>query len=440
MLVLLLACGPAGDRTDILYGQDPESPHSLRVVTLAPNLAELVFAAGAGSTLVGVSAYSDYPHEVAALPLIGDAFVVDQELLALIKPDILLAWQSGTPRHVVDRLSSRGYRVEVIRTRTLEDIALALEHIGELTGFNETAANAAAEFRQGLVALAERHSEADHISVFYQIQTRPLYTLSGDHYISELIGLCGGQNIFSDLNNLAPLVAVEAVIERNPEVLLVSSDSGENALNVWDQWPDLAAIRFGNRYVIQADHIGRPTPRILLAGEALCKALQQGRINRGKNTAMNNGTETVIIRDAKQNDWQNVRQLLDEAGLPVADLSPEQLVDFLVAERPGTGQSETLAIIGLQRFDEVGLLRSLVVSQGDRNSGLGRRLVSALEANACCAGVNNLWLLTIDAERYFESLGYKMMSRDSAPESIRNTAEFSDLCPDGAFLMRKVIG
>ena len=155
---------------------------------------------------------------------------------------------------------------------------------------------------------------------------------------------------------------------------------------------------------------------------------------------MNNGTETVIIRDAKQNDWQNVRQLLDEAGLPVADLSPEQLVDFLVAERAGTGQSETLAIIGLQRFDEVGLLRSLVVSQGDRNSGLGRRLVSALEANACCAGVNDLWLLTIDAERYFESLGYKLMSRDSAPESIQNTAEFSDLCPDGAFLMRKVIG
>ncbi len=283
-LISLLACGPAGDRTDTLYSRDPESPAGLRVVTLAPNLAELVFAAGAGSTLVGVSAYSDYPDKVAALPVIGDAFVVDQELLALIKPDILLAWQSGTPEHVVDRLSNRGYRVEVIRTRSLQDIALALEQIGELTGFADSAANAAAEFRQGLAALADRFSDADPISVFYQIQTRPLYTLSGDHYVSELIGLCGGQNIFSDLINLAPLVAVEAVIERNPEILLVSSDSGENALNIWDQWPDLAAIRFGNRYVMQADHIGRPTPRILLAGEALCNALQQGRINREKYT------------------------------------------------------------------------------------------------------------------------------------------------------------
>jgi amino-acid N-acetyltransferase len=155
---------------------------------------------------------------------------------------------------------------------------------------------------------------------------------------------------------------------------------------------------------------------------------------------MKNGPETIIVRDAKQSDWPDVRQLLAGAGLPVADLSSEQLVDFLVAERPGTGRSETLGIIGLQCFDQTALLRSLVVIEADRRSGLGRRLVSAVEANACCAGVKDLWLLTIDAERYFESLGYKMMSRESAPDSIRNTQEFSGLCPDGAYLMRKVLG
>ncbi len=154
---------------------------------------------------------------------------------------------------------------------------------------------------------------------------------------------------------------------------------------------------------------------------------------------MKNGSETIIVRDARQNDWRGVRQLLDEAGLPVADLGPEQLVDFLVAERPGTNQSETLGIVGLQRFNQTALLRSLVVSEHDRKSGLGRRLVTAVEANACCAGVKDLWLLTIDAERFFESLGYKMMSRESAPNSIRDTQEFSGLCPDGAYLMRKVL-
>ncbi len=154
---------------------------------------------------------------------------------------------------------------------------------------------------------------------------------------------------------------------------------------------------------------------------------------------MINGSETIIVREAKQNDWQNVRQLLDEAGLPIADLGPEHLVDFLVAERSETDKGGTLGVIGLQRFNEVGLLRSLVVSEDDRKFGLGRRLVSAVEANAFCAGVKDLWLLTIDAERYFESLGYKMMSRESAPDSVRNTEEFSCLCPDGAYLMRKTL-
>ena len=154
---------------------------------------------------------------------------------------------------------------------------------------------------------------------------------------------------------------------------------------------------------------------------------------------MNSGSDTIVVRDARGNDWQSVRRLLDEAGLPVADLGPDLLVDFLVAERSGPGQSETLGIIGLQRFNHVALLRSLVVSQRDRKSGLGRRLVSAVEANARCAGVKDLWLLTIDAERYFENLGYKMMSRDSAPDSIRNTEEFNGLCPDGAYLMRKTL-
>ncbi len=154
---------------------------------------------------------------------------------------------------------------------------------------------------------------------------------------------------------------------------------------------------------------------------------------------MDKATDTIVVRDAKQNDWQNVRQLLDQAGLPVADLGPEQLEDFLVAERFLTGQAETLGIFALQRFNQVGLLRSLVVSQEDRKSGLGKRLVSAIEASACCRGVSDLWLLTIDAERFFEGLGYKMMSRDSAPDSIRNSEEFSGLCPDGAYLMRKTL-
>lgn len=154
---------------------------------------------------------------------------------------------------------------------------------------------------------------------------------------------------------------------------------------------------------------------------------------------MKAGSETIVVRDARKDDWQVVRRLLEQAGLPLSDLGPDRIQHFLIAERQVADQCKTLGVIGLQRFEEVGLLRSLVVAEDDRRSGLGKRLVSALEASACCAGVKDLWLLTIDAELYFERLGYKLMSRGSAPDSIRHTEEFSGLCPDGAYLMRKTL-
>ncbi len=165
-LISLVACEPAADRWSGDSAQNFELRDGLRIVALAPHLAELVFAAGAGDFLVGVSAYSDYPDEVLALPLVGDAFAIDQEQLALLEPDMLLAWQSGTPQHVVSELSKQGYRVEVIQTRSLADIASALETIGELTGNTALATQAAADFRRRLQALAERYSAAEPIRVF----------------------------------------------------------------------------------------------------------------------------------------------------------------------------------------------------------------------------------------------------------------------------------
>ena len=260
----------------------PEPPPATlsRIVALAPNLTELVFAAGAGYTLVGVSAYSDYPSAALDLPIIGDAFTVDHEQLALLKPDALLAWESGIPAHVVEEMRHVGYRVEVIRSRSLNDVAIALRRIGELTGHEAEANEAAAAFTAGLQSLQQRFASEQTISVFYQVARRPLYTVNGEHYVSELISLCGGENIFADLNTLAPAIAVEAVVERNPEVMLASSDAGDDAFEEWKRWPNLAAVRLGNQYLMPADEIVRATPRLLIAGESLCEALQISKEKR----------------------------------------------------------------------------------------------------------------------------------------------------------------
>jgi len=278
LCTVLVACNTSPDQSKTAAAEHDTG--NVRIVTLSPNLAELVFAVGAGKLVVGVSAYTDYPEAAANLPVVGDAFNLDQEQLALLQPNLLLSWESGTPAHVVDELRGRGYRVEVISTTTLDELPEALVRIGKLTGREESAHVVAAEFTSGLDELAKATVDAEPIRVFYQVQAHPLYTINGDHYLSQIIEICGGTNIFADLGGLAPLISVESVLEREPEVILASSDAGPQAFDEWGRWSDLAAMRYGNRFLMPANEIGRATPRLLVGAAAVCTALEMGRENR----------------------------------------------------------------------------------------------------------------------------------------------------------------
>ncbi len=279
LLLLVVACGGGEDEEPAVTEAANPAP-AQRVVTFAPHLAEMMHAVGAGEQLVGVSAWSDYPPAVRDLPEVGDAFTVDQEQLRLLEPDLLLVWQSGMPSHTVDELRQGGYRVEVIRTRGISDVSLAMSRIGELTGRAASAAEAVARFETEIDDLRTTYADAEPIGVFFQISARPLYTVNNEHFISDVIAVCGGQNVFADLGDLAPSVAVEAVIERDPDVMLAGTNAGVEAFAVWSRWPDMAANRFGNQFLIPDETIGRPTPRLPAAGRAVCLALDQARDNR----------------------------------------------------------------------------------------------------------------------------------------------------------------
>jgi len=273
----LVACSPPDQPVSTTPGLDSAN---LRIITLSPHLAELVFAVGAGDLMVGVSAFTDYPEDATNLPVVGDAFNLDQEQLILLRPNLLLSWETGTPAHVVDELRNRGYRVEEISTTTLDDLPSALLKLGTLTGREEEARAVAETFSQGIGALATAAADATPIRVFYQVNAHPLYTINGEHYLSEVIEVCGGINIFADLSGLAPLISVESVLEREPEVILASSDAGTQAFDEWRRWSDMAAMQYGNLFLMPANEIGRATPRLLTGAAALCDALEKSRMNR----------------------------------------------------------------------------------------------------------------------------------------------------------------
>jgi amino-acid N-acetyltransferase len=137
------------------------------------------------------------------------------------------------------------------------------------------------------------------------------------------------------------------------------------------------------------------------------------------------------IRAATKRDVAIALELLQQAGLPTADLTSNNLA--LVAE----DSSGTLGIIGLEEFGGVGLLRSLVVRPSARGRGIGQSLATALERLAHGRGISEMWLLTMDADEFFAGLGFRPRNREDAPDAIRGSEEFSNLCPANAVLMSK---
>jgi len=270
---LLWACGCAAAASPAPQAAPPPAQ---RIVTLAPHLAELVFAAGAGGQLVGTVAWTDYPPPAAALPHIGDAFRIDLEALAALQPDLVLGWRGGNPDHLLEQLEQRGYRVVALEPRRLDDIGRHLVEIGELAGTAGAAREAAAIYRVELYGLRRAQAGKPELRVFYQVSWRPLYTVGGKQLISEIIALCGGRNVFADLGELAPAVAMEAVIARDPEVILTAEGQHVD-LDEWRRWPSISAVARGHLYTVDGDLVARPSPRILEGTRQVCAALDRAR-------------------------------------------------------------------------------------------------------------------------------------------------------------------
>ncbi|MDP2824950.1 MAG: cobalamin-binding protein [Sulfuritalea sp.] len=254
-----------------------------RIVSLAPHITELLFAAGAGGRVVGSVDYSDYPPAARALPRVG-GHSLDLEAIVALQPDLVMGWGSGNAPAAVSRLRSMGLTVHLSEPNRIEDIAGELERVGKLAGTEATANAAAAAFRERYAKLAARYSRRPPVDVFYQIWKQPLMTVNGKQIISDAIRLCGGRNVFSQLPILAPTVTVEAVIAANPEAIVASGmdESRPEWLDDWKRWKTLAAVARDNLYFIPPELIQRHTPRILDGAERLCVHLETARGKRGK--------------------------------------------------------------------------------------------------------------------------------------------------------------
>lgn len=285
--LLLVSCDNPRSAVDA-----PAGP-AVRIVTLSPHLTELVYAAGAGRQLVGAVEYSDYPAAARQVPRVGDAFRVDLEAIAAVRPDLILGWPSGNSRTVLDRLRRLGYRVVDLEPHTLEDIGRHIRLIGAAAGTENMAGRAASDWDSSLAGLRQRYTMLAPVSVFYQIAPQPLVTATGSHFIGEAIRLCGGVNVFESVPALTPVVSQEAVIATAPEVIIAAdlepgpaSTANASPLQMWRSWSALPANKLDGLFVIDPGLLNVPGPRMVRGIAELCADIDAVRQKKGAGSSL----------------------------------------------------------------------------------------------------------------------------------------------------------
>jgi iron complex transport system substrate-binding protein len=250
-----------------------------RIVSLAPHVTELLFAAGAGAKIVAVSEYSDFPPAARNLPRVASSAGVDIERVLALRPDVVVAWRLEATARSLDRLQSLGVPVFYSEPHRLAEIPGALEALGALAGVEASAKPQAARLRAELGALRAKYRSRPVIDVFYQIAERPLMTINGQQFVSDALALCGGRNVFADASVIAPVINLEAVIARNPEVIVAATaDLNDTSWqDAWKRFGTLRAVRYGNLLTLHAEEMHRHGPRAIAATAGLCKLLDEAR-------------------------------------------------------------------------------------------------------------------------------------------------------------------
>jgi iron complex transport system substrate-binding protein len=253
-----------------------------RVVSLAPHLTEMAFAVGGGDAVKAVIRYSDHPPAARQLPIVGDAFALDFEAIARLKPDLVLVWTSGLNERHRARLRSLGLTVYESEIRNAAAIGPTLRRLGTLLGKTDAADVAAGRFEQDWRILRTNHAGKPPVRVFWQLWQEPLMTVNREHLIGEAIEVCGGSNVFAGLPLLTPTVGWEAAVAADPQLIAASGRvvDAEQDFARWRRFAQVSAVRHQQFAHIDGDLIGRMGPRFVQGAAALCDAIDRARNTR----------------------------------------------------------------------------------------------------------------------------------------------------------------
>ena len=246
-----------------------------RIISLAPGATEMLFGAGAGDRVIATVDFSDEPAAAKRVPRIGDVTAVDLERLVALRPDVVVAWPGGGNPAQIEKIAQLGiplYRQQVNR---LADLPASVRRLGALAADSTVAERAARALEDQLRHITHEYGGGKHPTVLLEVWNRPIYTVGGTQLMSDALALCGARNVFGDLKELSAVIDTEAVIARNPDIIVAAAPPSEGAgwLTEWQRFGSLSAVRNGRLIAFEDQGLVRLGPSVLTATERLCRAL-----------------------------------------------------------------------------------------------------------------------------------------------------------------------
>jgi iron complex transport system substrate-binding protein len=258
----------------------PHTPQ--KIISIAPGATEMLFAAGAGQRVIATVEFSDEPPEARNVPRIGDSNAIDMERVVSLQPDVVVVWEGGSNVAQVAQLERLGIPLYRERVERLADMPASIRRLGALADTRSAAKKAAADVESRLAQLVRDYRGRSELSVLLEVWNRPIYTVGGEQMMTDAMRLCGVRNIFDDLKAPGPAVDIEAIIARNPEVIVAIAPPGvaHEWLDDWKRFASLRAVRNDALIPFEDQRFSRLGPSALGGTEALCKAIDAQR--RGK--------------------------------------------------------------------------------------------------------------------------------------------------------------
>jgi len=257
-------------------------PRIDRIVSLAPNLTEIVYAVGAGDRLVGDTDYCDFPAEARNVTKIGDTMHPSIERIIALKPQIVLVSTASQLENFTRQLNEQKIAVYVTNPRSLEEIFRSIETLGDLFGQHNEAMRLAGDLRRRTQAVEQALARSKPVKVFYQVSGEPLYTIGRDAYLTDLVKRVGGTSVTADVPTAFPRFSDEAALASRPEAIILPAGGSMGTANstVAAALKNSPAVLNSRVYRINDDHLSRPGPRLVDGLEEMARALHPEAFNR----------------------------------------------------------------------------------------------------------------------------------------------------------------